>query len=424
MTVRVFRSNNLRNIFLDAGATGVFPVRSLQAVGNGDGTLGVRDVGREYTNGDAFFEVQNVPFAEFVNGNHQQVGSTELETITRLNSLFVDGVLEQDTVPTITSALALTVAPTDVINYVLEADTATAFRFDSLPATLALSAGQVNRIIGTLSATANIPVTVANLAGSVTDTLVITVDGVGFTNALSTNFDRFEFLEATATSGHPMVRTGGGAGAADAWSMSLWFKPGTSNHGEQTITFFGDGSGQAAARLWYNGSGLSFQYGRRNTNFLRMNSVGSVVTPGSWTHIVVTYDGTATTTAANGFDAFTFYIDGVATAFSSQSSGGGGSTEDLPAVLHRVGRDNGGRYMREDCRVDELSYYASELNQTQVTNLYNSGTPDDLSGFTPSPYSWYRMGDGDTFPTISDNVGSEDFTMNNMSVANFVSDVP
>ena len=39
--------------------------------------------------------------------------------------------------------------------------------------------------------------------------------------------------------------------------------------------------------------------------------------------------------------------------------------------------------------------------------------------------SWWRMGDGDTFPTLTDNgSGGNDGTMTNMSSGNIVEDVP
>ena len=38
--------------------------------------------------------------------------------------------------------------------------------------------------------------------------------------------------------------------------------------------------------------------------------------------------------------------------------------------------------------------------------------------------SFWRMRDGSTYPTINDEIGSNDGTMTNMSSANFVTDVP
>ena len=49
---------------------------------------------------------------------------------------------------------------------------------------------------------------------------------------------------------------------------------------------------------------------------------------------------------------------------------------------------------------------------------------DDLNLLTSNPDHWWRMGDGDTFPTLTDVNGGLDATMVNMTVADIVSDVP
>ena len=66
----------------------------------------------------------------------------------------------------------------------------------------------------------------------------------------------------------------------------------------------------------------------------------------------------------------------------------------------------------------------NDKKASQVSNLYNSGVPTDLTTFSPSASHVYRMGDGDTFPTIEDKVGNADQTMTNMASSNFVTDTP
>ena len=73
--------------------------------------------------------------------------------------------------------------------------------------------------------------------------------------------------------------------------------------------------------------------------------------------------------------------------------------------------------------LDEVAVFNTELSASAVTTIYNSGVPNDLTG-TSGLVSWYRMGDGDTFPTITDNTGSNNGTMTNMSSGNFISNVP
>ena len=74
--------------------------------------------------------------------------------------------------------------------------------------------------------------------------------------------------------------------------------------------------------------------------------------------------------------------------------------------------------------IDEVGIWTTTaLSASDVTSIYNSGVPNDISSL--SPVSWWRMGDGDTYPTITDNgSGGNDGTMNAMSSANFVADVP
>ena len=49
---------------------------------------------------------------------------------------------------------------------------------------------------------------------------------------------------------------------------------------------------------------------------------------------------------------------------------------------------------------------------------------DPVASASANLLSYYRMGDGDTFPTISDNKGSVDATMINMTAGDFEADVP
>ena len=73
--------------------------------------------------------------------------------------------------------------------------------------------------------------------------------------------------------------------------------------------------------------------------------------------------------------------------------------------------------------IDEVSVFNTALSSSDVSDIYNSGTPTDLSSYS-SLVSWYRMGDGDTFPTITDNKGSNDGTMTNMASDDIVDFVP
>ena len=89
----------------------------------------------------------------------------------------------------------------------------------------------------------------------------------------------------------------------------------------------------------------------------------------------------------------------------------------------RVGRFNVANHMRNGAKVDELAVWDSDQSSS-ISDIYNSGDPFDLTSLSTPPVHWWRMGDGDTFPVLEDSIGSADFTMRNMTVADIVNDVP
>ena len=73
--------------------------------------------------------------------------------------------------------------------------------------------------------------------------------------------------------------------------------------------------------------------------------------------------------------------------------------------------------------IDEVSAFSSLLSPTQISDIYNSGSPTDLTSL--SPVAWYRNGDGATFPTIPDlGSGGNAGTMTNMVSGDIVAVVP
>ena len=78
--------------------------------------------------------------------------------------------------------------------------------------------------------------------------------------------------------------------------------------------------------------------------------------------------------------------------------------------------------------LDEVSLWTVELSQSDVTAIYNSGTPTDLSSSGISGLiNWWRNGDPTgtaAYPTIVDQVGSNNGTMTNMTDTQIVTSVP
>jgi len=166
---------------------------------------------------------------------------------------------------------------------------------------------------------------------------------------------------------------------------------------------FGMGTSDTLFFVLYNGS----------TKYIAQVSTSTMTSyQGSWIHICATYDGS---TNASGIK---LYVNG--SVFGSSAAIAGSYT--APS-----GNANGdvyiGRYNTEyaDGNIDEVAVFNSELSQSDVTAIYGSGVPTSLSSYS-SLISWWRCGDNDTAPTLTDNKGSNDGTMTNFST--FSTDVP
>ena len=62
--------------------------------------------------------------------------------------------------------------------------------------------------------------------------------------------------------------------------------------------------------------------------------------------------------------------------------------------------------------MDEVAVFNTALSSTDATNIYNSGSPGDLTSYS-SLTNWWRMGEeisGSTIPDVS-NVNNNDLTV-------------
>ena len=168
------------------------------------------------------------------------------------------------------------------------------------------------------------------------------------------------------------------------------------------------------------------EYGSKN-NYIRLKTANSTLSVGSWANIILTYDGGTTGSSSgsisNYYSRFEIFVDGASQSVTN-SNGNFGWSSGVDSDLIRLGRRaSGNDYMKNSTKLDEVAVWGSD-ETANVASIYNSGDPLDLSTLGSAPSNWWRMGDGDTFPTLADNVGSIDLTMNNMTVADIVNDVP
>ena len=145
-------------------------------------------------------------------------------------------------------------------------------------------------------------------------------------------------------------------------------------------------------------------------------ATGTTISTGAWHQGVVTYNGSNT-----GNQRVKFYLDG-----SSQAQIGFSGPTTLkadPASPFTVAARIGDNFSEFVGHIDEVSIFSAELTAGEVSTYHNSGVPNDLTDES-NLIHWWRMGDGDSHPTIEDQVGSYDLTMTNMASDDLVEDVP
>ena len=435
MSIKVFRDDDANAAVLKVDATGGGGRKfnnELRAIGNGDGTCSILNPDKS-TDGNDFNEITSVAFSEFVDENGSALGVDEAATCNALNAILRQTGSTDGSAPVITSATAITVSDGDAVNYTLSATGGVGYEWSNIPAGLSVQNGNSRKLIGTITGGAGAytpTMTATNYYGQDTETLTITVTS-SFANTKSLDFVNQDYLGANAALlDAELGRAANGAGSGDAWTIHLWFKGGTQSNNSQTIFYFGDNDVTNAGHLYLRYLGgsdtLRFQYGSANNN-LRWDGATNLLAAGAWKHVMICYDG-GTTGSSSGsindyYGRFTVYVDGSdVTNGGTWSNSNYGYSSGIDADNLRVGRYSGGNYMR-DCLVDEFAVWGSDQS-ANVTSIYNSGTPHDLSALGTAPDHWWRMGDGDTYPTIQDNVGTAHFVMYNMTAADIVNDVP
>jgi len=207
-----------------------------------------------------------------------------------------------------------------------------------------------------------------------------------------------------------------GNGTTDSpFSISAWIKiDSTSNFRifnkyASSINEYQFGTGGANILQFYIFDSTStFKYRARVYN--------TILNTGQWYHVAATYSGVGGTNAQDGMK---IYVDGIRVDDSTVSGGSyvAMGNKTTPVYIGKLDASyaNG--------LIDEVSVYASELSQSDVTNIYNGGTPTTISG----ALSHYKMGENATYTTvwnIPDEVGINDGTSVNMTIEDRVGTAP
>ena len=425
--ITIYKDAAANAIFLE-DANGAQFLNSLQAVVDevGGSTLSITDLAKTIE------LVSEINYTEIVDENQNSYGNNAIDVVNELNAIFAASGTPSQQAPVITSSLTISLVEGQTLNYELTADYGVGYEWDfsNVPGVTNVN-GNMRKIIGGSSlstGTYNIPVKAINYNDQDSETIVLTVSTPPFANTKSIQFDNQDYAGANAALlDSTLGRSGNGSGSSDAWTISFWVKPTPSSSG-RVVFYYGSNDttngGIIEVRLT-SANKLRLQYGSNN-NYIRLQSPNAL-TSNVWQHVIYTYNG-GTTGASSGdisnyYNRFDLFIDGVSQTTNNSNSNYGWSGSISGQNL-RIAKLVSGNTLNGE-KIDELAIWDSDQS-SNVSDIYNSGEPFDLSTLTTEPKHWWRMGDGDTYPFLQDN-GTEAnciFQMYNMTSANIVNDVP
>ena len=199
------------------------------------------------------------------------------------------------------------------------------------------------------------------------------------------------------------------------FSCSIWVYKTTSTATERFISNSG-----ASAK-----AGFDIVMDRyENINVVRNTRTGDTAsgyiaigfTINTWHHITATYKDSTKT--------LKIYLDGVL----KDTSTGTTSTNSASIPLS-IGCYSSGVSQFFTGNLDEVSVFDTELSASDVTSIFNSGVPNDISAL--SPLGWWRMGEEATwdavrqeYTLIDEGSGGNNGLTQNMAEDSRVNDVP
>ncbi len=432
MSIKIYKDTAANSIFIE-DANGAQFLNSLQA-SVPTTKVTITDLARQID------IVSNADHTDFIDENDNSYTGTAIDVCNQLNAIFQSSGTPTGEVPEITSPLTISSVEGSVINYELTADYGVGYEWDlSNVSGVTTVEGNPRKLIGGTSLVAgtyNIPVKAINYNGEDSETIVLTVATPPFANTKSVQFNQNDFLLGNGGIVQNVFgRNGNGSGASDAWTIGFYFKAGTSNNQNQTIFYTGNGnlSNNHHIKLYWNGNNslrqrMILQYGSNNNNLIFQTPIGSVSNDGLWHHYLVSYDGGTTGSSSgqisNYYSRFKIFIDGVQQTTNNSNSNFGTTTGLVTSEL-QIAKLSSGNTLRNNCKIDEWACWDSDQS-ANISDIYNSGAPFNLSTLTNPPLHWSRMGDGDTYPNLTDSGTAASLTwiMSFMTAADIVNDVP
>lgn len=206
------------------------------------------------------------------------------------------------------------------------------------------------------------------------------------------------------------------------FSLCIWFKTSAIDGSPKTLMGKMSNSGaRPGYRIVYDGGGPMFALQLHNHHSNNLIEVSVDVSSGGysdgqWHFIAATYDGSGDATGG------AVYLDGAAQVLNQNKNSLTGSL--LTSVPFSLGSRDGGQVWPGN--LDESTVWNKALSAAEVAALYNGGVPVDPTtlSFGVAAVAWWRHGDGDVYPTLTDNIGTSDGDLTAMETDPFVADSP
>lgn len=229
-------------------------------------------------------------------------------------------------------------------------------------------------------------------------------DAVAYTNNYSVDLD--------GTNDYMTAGTISALNSASAFTISMWVK--LSSSGSTPQRFIETTGGIYGGISFYQSGSVDLLIGKGSSDYDYIRSTNTNLRDDAWHHLVAVYNGSTPSAA--------IYIDGVAsndyqrsTMPTTTNSAAGGSAH--------IGSSNNGSSAFVNGLMDEMAIFNAALSAADITAIYNSGVPTDLSiassydtNRTANLVHWWRMGDNDsgTGTTVTDQgSGGNNLTLTN-----------
>ena len=219
---------------------------------------------------------------------------------------------------------------------------------------------------------------IAEVTAGASDATLSKFGGTPFTNQYSVSLDGTNDYMSIVDA--DIFSMGNGLGTDNAFSISAWF------NADNIASFYFTTKDASGNREW------AFRTVSSQLHFFAFGTGGGYIgrkystnlNTGQWYHAVVTYD------ASKASSGIKLYLNGKRVDDADYASGTFTASKNTSTEVRVGGLEIGPAY--SNGKVDEVAIFNTELSSSDVTSIYNSGVPADLTSY--SPVGWWRMGDG------------------------------